>query len=134
MKRGYKRSYRGCVLIALLLYMGLADNFFRIRNLRLRRSERGKRNSSNSNERRCRVVDAPVPLEHRLIQPTLLLPVQQVQALMIVTRPRRTRLLSWSILLKSHTVQANKLAELLLLKGRACSWVRNQRPQTCSSE
>ena len=98
MKRGYKRSYRGCVFIFLLLYVRLADNFLRTRNLRLPRSERGKRSSSNSNERRCPVVDAPVPLEHRLIQPTLLLPEQQVQALMIVTRPKRTSLSSRSIL------------------------------------
>ena len=84
-------------LISLLPHMRLADNFFRTRNLRLRKSERGKRNSSNSNERRCPVVDAPVPLEHRLIQPTLL-PEQQFQALMILTRPKRTSLSSWSTL------------------------------------
>lgn len=98
MKRGYKRSYRGYVLIFSSLYIRLADYVSRIRNLRLRRSERGKQNSSNFNERRCPGVDAPVPLEHRLIQPTLLPPEQQVQALMIVTRPKRTSLLSWSIL------------------------------------
>ena len=97
-KRGYKRLYRGFVFKFLLLYVRLADNFFRTRNLRLRRSERGKRSSSNSSEKRCPVVDAPVPLEHRLIQPTLLLPEQQVQALMIVTRPKRTSLSSRSIL------------------------------------
>ena len=85
-------------LSILIASIRLADNFLRIRNLRPRKSERGKRNSSNFNERRCPGVDAPVPLEHRLIQPTLLLPEVQVQALTIVTKLKRTSLLSWSIL------------------------------------
>ena len=59
------------VYLNTVVFSDISLTYLRTRSWRLRKSAKGKPNSSNFNESRCHAVGAPLPLEHRLIQPIL---------------------------------------------------------------